>query len=129
MNDIPETSPHAGKQGRSEIEGNRVKIKFSTGTLKAMHALLDRMVEKDNEHDYDVTAQLESLASGKPVSVEQALVRFLMISQEVQEHAARTGDGKASEALDNLVSHLMGDTRIPEKQLVTVLVEPKAKGR
>ena len=129
MNDTPEPRPHAAKHSHLEIDGNRVKIKFSPGTLKAMQKLLDRIVENDKEHDYDVTHQLESLVSGKPVSVEQALVRLLMVSREVEEHAARTGDGKAHEALHNLESHLMGDTRTPEKQLVTVLVEPKAKGR
>lgn len=129
MDETPEPGPHAAKHKRLEIDGNRVKIKFSPGTLKAMQTLLDRVVEKDSEHDYDVTYQLESLVSGKPVSVEQALVQMLMVSREIEEHATRTGDGTAREALNNLESHLMRDTLTPEKELITVLVEPKAKGR
>jgi hypothetical protein len=130
MKKLPKKSDtHAARlaSGDSGVDGDSVMITFGHGVLQAMNELHQLVRGRHEKFDDDAAHILESIASGKPASVQNALVWLMSVSEEAGKCYAKTGDQNVSRALMEVRDALRGDSLIPDAHPVTVLVEPKVK--
>lgn len=121
---------HAAKHLRraATLDGEDVMIEFSPDVLQAMNEFCALVRDKPEHVDADVTHILESIASGEPVSVPDALMSLMLVSEKAGECCAKVSDWDVSAALRRIRTAL-GDFRNSDAQAVTVAVGPKKKSR
>jgi hypothetical protein len=122
------TGKHTAKHGSkaSEVDAASVTIQFGPLVMKSL-AQLEAAVRGKKEFDSDVFFLLQSLSSGKPLTMERALLNLLMVAEETAEYEAKTGDSEASNAL-RLVRQEIGEFRNHAKG-ITLKIDPRSKGR
>jgi hypothetical protein len=122
------TGKHSAKHGNkaSEVEADRVTIQFGP-EVRVNLAMLEQAVRGKKDFNSDVFFLLERLASGEALGMKQALANLLLVTQETAEYTARTGDIEAGSALNRVIAHVMGQSH--DAKPITLMVEPKAKGR
>jgi hypothetical protein len=110
---------HSDKLKAREIDADGVMVRFSPSVLRSF-ARLEAMVHNSEHYDSDMLLNLQDLTSGKPISLDFALLEMVRLAEQAQNHIHATNDTRAESALDDLCNALAGDA--PDKKPVTVLL-------
>jgi hypothetical protein len=94
----------------SEIDASKVKIRFNSHVLAELKRL-EKALEGKDEFDYDAFVLLQSLASGRPLPVSDAISRLTAVCRDVMAYYHKTGDLEARRALNDTCGQLIGDGR------------------
>jgi hypothetical protein len=108
-----------------KIDADTARIQFSPEVVRSF-ARLEALVHDSTHYAPDLLVNLQELASGKHYPVHMALNEMALITRETMKHVHATGDTRAEQALDDLISSVMNIGSDPKP--VTVLAS-KARGR
>ena len=111
----------------TEIDADTATIQFSPVVVRGF-ARLEAMIHDSPHFDSDLRENLRQLASGKPFPVHMALTEMALITRETMDHVHATGDTRAQQALDELITDVMGVGRDGDSMPVT-LIAPKVRNR
>ena len=117
---------HSERHGArtQKLDADTVKIQCAPELVRSF-ARLEALVHDSPHYPRELLANLQDLASGKPLHVQTALTEMALITRETMKHMQATGDKRAEKALEELHESLMGD---PNPKPVTVLV-PRERTR
>jgi hypothetical protein len=89
------------EQRITEMDPRRVEIRFSDGVLQAFGDLA-AAVHFSEHISPETHSTLQDWATGKIQSVQDILVGFPSIAEEIFQHIHATGDKRAAEAWSNI---------------------------
>ena len=121
--------PHSDRVGRisksEPLNPDLVRVGFSPEVLRSF-ARLEAMVHDSAHFSPEILENLQELASGKQYSVSMALSEMALITKNSLKHIQATGDKKAQEALDSLISNVMG---LGHDETPITLLAPRTRSR
>jgi hypothetical protein len=122
------TGKHSAKHRNkaSEVEADSVTIQFGPLVMKNL-VQLEEAVRGKKDFDSDAFFLLQCLSSGKPLSLDNALVDLLIVARETAKYEGKTRDIVPSMALSNVMQEI-GEFRNHAKG-ITLTVELRGKGR
>jgi hypothetical protein len=109
-----------------EVEPDRVTIQFGPEVRRRL-AYLQETVRGKEGFDNDAFALLEHLNSGAPIEIEDALTNLAMVVRASVQYQSRTADAESGRALNEVIGHLMGQSR--DAKPISVFVEPRVRTR
>jgi hypothetical protein len=111
----------------TEIDADAATVRFSPQVVRSF-AQLEAMVHDSPHFSAEIKENLQGFASGKPSPVHTALTEMGLIARETMNHVRATGDTRAEQALNDLLSDVMGVGRGGDTKPVT-LIAPKVRDR